>query len=174
MVKDTLIEARNVVRSAMESIDRRILSRSTELKARTVSVASRIYEVLNFIDAILGGVIDRVGEEDASRIVSFGTYFYLAPYEDSFTLVRSKPYMITISYKKGEGKLYVKTKNFKAEITPSTMELTKLSMKIKVDLRSPEDISKKLPEIKYLLRSLGRIIEYQLLPVAEKRLGLKL
>ncbi|ADI31457.1 hypothetical protein [Staphylothermus hellenicus] len=174
MVKDTLLEARNVVRSAMELIDKRILSRSTELKIRIVSVASRIYEILSFIDAILGGTIDRIGEKDTGKIVSIGTYFYLAPYKDSFTLIRSKPYTITISYKKGEGKLYVKTKNFRAIITPTTMELTKLSLKINVDLRSAEDISKKLPEIKYLLRSLGRIVEYQLLPVAEKRLGLKL
>lgn len=174
MVKEVLVEARSIVKSAMDRIDKRILSRSTELKPRIVSISSRMHEILNFIDAIIGGIIDRIEEAETNKPISFGPFFYLAPYKDAFALIRSKPYTITISYRKGEGKLYVRTKNFKAVITPTTMELAKLAMKIDVDLGSVEDITKKLTEIRYLLRSLGRIIEYQLLPVAEKRLGLSL
>ncbi|MCD6301118.1 MAG: hypothetical protein J7L82_03505 [Staphylothermus sp.] len=172
---DTTIisEARNVVKSSMQRIDRRILSRSTELKANIVSIASRMYDLLNYLDLILGGVEDRITkEEKESNTYAFGPYFYIAMYGDSFTLVRSKPYTITVSYKQGEGKIYIRTRNFRAVISPTILELTKYNMNINVDVGSIEDITSKFPELKYLLKTFGRIIEFKLLPLAEKRLGI--
>ncbi len=170
-----LTEARNVVKSSMQRIDNRVLSRSAELKAKIVSIASRIYDLLNYVDLILGGVEERISKEEKEKeTYAFGPYFYLALYKDSFVLVRSKPYTITISYKKGEGKIYVRTRNFKAVISPTTLELTKYNMKISVDVGSIENIVSKIAELRYLLRTFGRIIEFQLLPLAEKRLGITL
>jgi len=168
-----LTEARNVVKSSMQRIDNRVLSRSAELKAKIVSIASRIYDLLNYIDLILGGVEERISKEE-KETYAFGPYFYLALYKDSFVIVRSKPYTITISYKKGDGKVYIRTRNFKAVISPTILELTKYNMKISVDVGSVEDIVSKIAELRYLLRTFGRIIEFQLLPLAEKRLGITL
>ena len=62
-----LAEARNVVKSSMQRIDNRVLSRSAELKTRVVSIASRIYDLLNYLDLILGGVEERVSREEKER-----------------------------------------------------------------------------------------------------------
>jgi hypothetical protein len=175
MSREVVGEARSIIRSAMDRIDKRVLSKSAELKPRLVSIASRIHELLHFIDAILGGLYDKIGEETgAGKTLSFGPFLYVSLYSEAFTLVRSKPYTITLSYRKGEGKVYVRTRNFKAAITPTTLELSKLAMKISIDIGSIDDLSKNLSEVKYLLKSFGRIIEYQLLPVAEKRLGISI
>ncbi len=175
MSREVVGEARSIVRSAMDRIDKRILSRSTELKPRLVSIASRIYELLHFIDTILGGLYDKMGEETSTgKTLSFGPFFYVSLYSDAFILVRSKPYTITLSYRKGEGKISVRTRSFKAIITSTTLKLVKLAMKISIDIGSVDDLSRNLSEIKYLLKSFGRIIEYQLLPIAEKRLGISI
>jgi hypothetical protein len=175
MSKEVVGEARSVIKSAMDRIDKRILSKSAGLKPRLVSVASRVYELLHFIDAILGGLYDKISEDaGAGKTLSFGPFFYVSLYNDSFILTRSKPYTITLSYRRGEGKILVRTRNFKAAITPTTLELAKLAMKISIDIGSIDDLSKNLSEVKYLLKSFGRIIEYQLLPVAEKRLGISI
>ncbi len=169
--KELITEARNVINAANKNLEEKILSKATELKPRVVSLASRLSEILGYIDSILDGVEQKVGEETKSNVVSLGSWFYVTFYKDSFSIVRNKPYTIVISYKKGEGRVYVRTRKFKAAISPRIIELSQMAMKVEIDLTSPRDFENKLPEIRYLLRPLGKIIEYQLLPVAEKRLG---
>lgn len=170
--KELITEARNVISGASKNLDEKILSKATELKPRVVSLASRLSEILGYIDSILGGVEQRIGEETKSNILSLGSWFYVTFYKDSFSIVRNKPYTIVISYRKGEGRVYIRTRKFKATISPRIIELTQMAMKAEIDLTSPRDFENKLSEIRYLLRPLGKIIEHQLLPVAEKRLGI--
>lgn len=165
--KDTVLEAKNILDSAVNRVENRVLSRSAELKARTVSLAQRIGELLTYLSTIMGGIAERI-EED-KNIISYGPFLYVALYKDSFTLVRSKPYMITLSYRKGDGRIYLRTRNFKAAISPTILELQYLAMKINVDFGDVSDIEGKATELRYLLRRFGRIVEFQLLPIIEKR-----
>lgn len=169
--KELFMEARNVISGASKNLDEKILSKATELKPRVVSLASRLNEILGYIDSLLGGVEQKISEETKSNIASLGSWFYITFYKDSFSIIRNKPYTIVISYRKGEGRVYLRTRKFKANISPRTIELSQMAMKVEIDLTSPRDFENKLPEIRYLLRTFGKIIEYQLLPVAEKRLG---
>ncbi len=170
MSKDVILEAKNVLDSAISRIENRVLSKAVELKPRTVSIAQRISSLLSYMSTMLEGVAEKV--EENKKITSIGSWLYVVLDKNTFTLIRSKPYTITISYRKGDGKVYLKTRRFKAMITPASLELQYLAMKINIDVGSVDDIIKMESELKYLLKKMGRIVEFQLLPVVEKRLSL--
>lgn len=168
--KDIVLEAKNIVDTLAQRIDSRVLSKAVELKPRIVSLAQRMYDLSSMLSSILGALAERAEAEKDKRILRLGSWFYAVLARDSFVVIRSKPYTMVLSYHKDEGKLYLRTRNYTAVFTPSTIEMKYLAMKERVDPGSPKEIAEKQSELKYLLKRLGRIIEFQLLPVAEKRL----
>ncbi len=170
--RDVVLEAKSVLDSLSERIESRVLRRSTELKPRIVSLAGRMSELTGYVSSILGGLASIIEEGKRTKLYRLGEWFYTVFEDNGFVMVRSKPYVITLSYRRGDGRIYVRTRNFEAGFSPSQLALKHLAMKVEVDPGSPKDIEEKQAELKYLLRKLGRIIEFQLLPVAEKRLPL--
>ncbi len=167
---DVLLEAKNVVDSLSQRVDSRVLAKSVELKPRIISLAQRIYELSGLLSDILNRAASIVEEGKRQRIYRIGTWFYLVLDKDSFVMVRNKPYTITISYRRGVGRLHVRTRGFEASFSPTQLSLKYYAMSISIDPGSPKEIEEYQGELKYLLRKLGGIIEFQLYPIAEKRL----
>lgn len=168
--KDVLLEAKNVVDSLSQRVDSRVLAKSVELKPRIVSLAQRIYDLSSLLSDIINRAASIVEEGKRQRIYRVGSWFYLVLDKDGFVLVRNKPYTMTVSYRRGDGRLYVRTRGFEAVFSPSQLSLKHYAMSISIDPGSSKEIEDYQGELKYLLRKLGGIIEFQLYPVAEKRL----
>jgi hypothetical protein len=167
--KDLVLEALSVTNSFSKRVDSRVLSKATELKQRIVSIAQRIYD----LSSSLAGILEKLSklvEKGDKNIISIGRHLYAIFYSEGFAIIRNKPYTITVSYVKGEGQLIVRSRGFEAVFTPTTIRLKYMNMNVEVDAGSPKELTDYQVELKYLLRKLGRIIEYQLLPVIEARI----
>ncbi|NPA98639.1 MAG: hypothetical protein GXO43_04600 [Crenarchaeota archaeon] len=169
--KKLLIEAKSTADRLMKRVDDRVLSKAAQLKPSIVSVAQRIYDLSSYLSAIFNTLAERIGKED-KEVLSFGPHLYLVITGGKTALIRSKPYSIIVSYDKKNSEITVKTRNGYAVFSPGRIVLCKLNMKIDFDPTDVNDIINKYPEIKYLLRFIGKTIEFTLVPLLEKRIGL--
>ncbi len=171
--KDLLIEAKNVADLLAKRVDERVLSKAAQLKPSIISIAQRIYDLTTYLSAIFNGLTEKIGVEERA-VMSIGPHLYLAFTDDKVVLIRSRPYSIVISYDKDKDEIMVKTRNGYAVFSPGRILLQKLNMKIEFDPTDVNEITNKYPEIRYLLRFIGKIIEFTLVPLLEKRIGLSI
>ncbi len=169
--KELLVEAKNTADLLVKRVDDRVLSKAAQLKPSIVSIAQRIYDLASYLSAIFNTLAEKIGEE-SKEVLSFGPHLYLVIADEKVALIRSKPYSIIVSYDKKNDEITVKTRNGYAVFSPGRIVLCKLNMKIDFDPADVNDITSKYPEIKYLLRFIGKTIEFTLVPLLEKRIGL--
>ncbi len=171
--KDLLIEAKNVADLLAKGIDGRVLSKAAQLKPSIISIAQRIYDLTTYLSAIFNSLAEKLGAEERP-VMSIGPHLYLVLTDDKVVLIRSRPYSIIVSYDKGKDEITVNTRNGYAIFSPGRIVLQKLNMKIEFDPTDVDEITNKYPEIRYLLRFIGKTIEFTLVPLLEKRIGLNI
>ncbi len=169
--RELLLEVRNIANSASTRIEEKTLSQSTKMKPEVVSIIARIRDLYDKIALIMDSLVERVGEElEPDAAIDLGPRFYIVFYKDKFVIVRSKPFYTILSYDHGDGKISVKTRNLSSYMDQSSVEITFLSMKVSIRIDDVKEYIEKINELKYLLKPLGRVIEYYLVPIIESRL----
>jgi len=171
--KDLLIEAKNVADLLAKRVDDRVLSKAAQLKPSIISIAQRIYDLTTYLSATFNSLAERLGAEERP-VMSIGPHLYIVFTDDKIVLIRSRPYSVIVCYDKGKDKITVKTRNGYAIFSPERIVLQKLNMKIEFDPTDVNEITNKYPEIRYLLRFIGKTIEFTLVPLLEKRIGLNI
>ncbi|OYT40462.1 MAG: hypothetical protein B6U89_02075 [Desulfurococcales archaeon ex4484_58] len=169
--KELLMKASNTLSIVSNRIESKVLNQSTKLKPEIISISSRLNELITYINGILRSISERIGDEtDVDSVVDFGKYFYIVFHKDRFVLIRNKPKYIIISYDSGKDEIHVKSRKLSVKISTASLEASLLTIKVSIDPGNIEDYINKFNELRYIMKSFGKIIEYYMLPLTEKRL----
>ncbi|GEM_PF-1926895 len=171
VAKDLLLEARNMFLTASTRIEDRVLSQAEKLKAETISLVSRVRDLLSKLSEVMGGLADKIGDKVGDEgVYSLGKYLYIVFHKNGFVLVRTRPFYLVLSYDKNSGKLSVKSKNIVADITSSEFNAVFLAVKASIKIDNVKDYISQQNELRYIMKKFGRIVEQYLIPIIEARL----
>jgi|GEM_PF-2672622 len=140
----------------LQRIDSNVLSRSKELDAREVSIASSLYSSLNGLKEFLDTVKNKVGgiEED-KNIVVLAQNTYLTLHDSKFTLLKIKPRQTIISFDAGSSTLIVRARGSIILISPEGVSVKFSAGELKFNPASLDEYGSKFDELKVA----GRIIQ---------------
>jgi len=171
--KDLLVEARNVLQSAVTRIDTRVLRHAEELEPKVVSLISMFRETLDRLSSTIGILIEKLREQASEEgVLGLGKYLYIVFSKDHFVVVRSRPFYITLLYDGKTKAIKIKSRNLSAEITASTFTCTYMAIKVDLSIDSAEEYSKKYVELSYVVKKLNHIVGDYLAPLIEARIKL--
>ncbi len=162
-------EALATLNNLRTNIENRVLSKSASLKPAIVSLAQNIVEASNLMTKLFEITKGRAGDLETDSIVIVNPWWSISVYNSKIVITRHKPLVASLSYDKDSGTVSFKTKVLGITITPAHIVLQKLGAKIEFDPSNPEELSRKLDIIKYMLRDIMRALELMTV-VAEKRL----
>lgn len=170
LAKELLSEGINTLSTLKNLINNRILSKSATLKPTIVSISQRIIEALDSITKLFELANNKVGELESNSSIIIDPWWSLTVYEDRVIIKRLKPVTVIVSFSKNEGKIKFDTKTARMEITPGRIILKKHGLVVEFDPTDPEDLSKQINDIKYVLKDVMRMLELMVIS-AEKRLA---
>ncbi len=170
LAKELLSEGIDTLSTLKNLINNRILSKSATLKPTIVSISQRIIEALDSITKLFELANNKVGELESNSSIIIDPWWSLTIYEDRVIIKRLKPVTAIVSFSKSEGKIKFDTKATRMEITPGRIILKKHGLVVEFDPTDPEDLSKQINDIKYVLKDVMKMLELMVIS-AEKRLS---
>ncbi len=170
LAKELLNEGINTLSTLKNLINNRILSKSATLKPTIVSISQRIIDALDSITKLFELASNKVGELESNSSIIINPWWSLTVYEDRVIIKRLKPVTVIVSFSKSEGKIKFNTKTVRMEISPGRIILKKHGLTVEFDPTDPEDLSKQINDIKYVLKDVMRVLEIMVIS-AEKRLA---
>gem|GEM_PF-2921920 len=162
-------EALDLLRSFRSMVESKVLSKSATLKPQIVSIAQKLVDISNMLSRVFELASKHVSETDPGSVVVPSPWWSISIYSDRIVITRHKPMVTSIAYIKDEGKIVYRSKDKKLEIQTGLVKMGKRVLAIELDPGDPEDIARKLSEIKYVLRDIAGDLEL-LSYMAEKRL----
>jgi len=166
-----ILEAKNVLKTAQERVEAKILSQSTKIDPVIVSYASNINKILDTVNRVIDVISNSLSENiDIGRLVKLDNYLYVSLYSDGFVITRGKPYHIMLSYNKGDGRIYIRTRKLTAHIDGKNLFINHLAIKASIEIDEPDSYKPKLNEMKYLLKKLNHVVENYLVQILARKL----
>jgi hypothetical protein len=140
----------------LQRIDSNVLSRSKELDAREISIASSLFNSLSEFKEFLNGIKNKVGgiEED-KNIVVLAENTYLTLHDNKFTILKIKPRQTLISFDAGSSSLIVRARGSNILISPEGVSVKFRVGELKFNPASIGEYGSKFDELKVA----GRIIQ---------------
>jgi len=161
-------EGMNVLSSFGNVIENKILSKSASLKPQVISISQKLVDISSMLFRLFESISKFVPDKDPGSTVIPSTWWSISIYSDRLVITRHKPMIVSVAYVKDDEKVVFKTKYLKLELQRGIIKLRKRGLKLELDPSNPEDIARKLSDIKYVLRDVAGVLEL-LIYNAEKK-----
>ncbi len=152
-------EAIDLLRSLRTRIENRVLAKASTLKPQVVSIGQKFIDMVGLLEKIFEAAAKKAGNLDAHESLITGGMLVISTYNDRLVISRLKPSIVSVSYSRKEGKVVVRTKLHRMEITAGNIVLHKSSSSLELDPADPDDISGKVSDIKRILKGLPYSLE---------------
>lgn len=170
MVKlgELVIEAKNTLETLDNRINNNILSRAATLKPQVISLAKRIQDLLKFVRKILDLLEKNYGEMKPSSTVVVEPLWSISVYGDKLVVTRHKPRVISISYSKSDGAVYIRSKDYAIVVKKGVIQMGRQAIKVELDPGDPEELASKQDDIRYVLKEVMPSIELMNIALEKK------
>lgn len=159
-----------VLRTAIHSVENNVIrSRKETVDKKTVSIASRLVELLEKIVHLLDTLSRRMQHvEEGLVVISHYTYIFRTHKE--IVLIKTRPEHIVLALDLEGNAVSLKTRGAALSISPSTLIVHIRNKSINISPLSGDQFASKKDELRMALKTLEKAFYRKLLPFIEQKL----
>lgn len=156
-----------ILRSLVTNIENNIMR--GEIDKKTMSVASRIAQLLSKIADALDALAKKVPEsqEGAIELVS---HAYLVRTPSGYVLIKTKPEHIALSFDRGGNTLSLKSRMGSMVVSLNSINISSRGLNINISSLTSDQLSRNRDELRILLKHFEKIVYNRLIPLIEQRI----
>jgi len=159
-----------VLKTAVQSIESNIIrSRKETVDKKTVSVASRLVELLEKTMRLLD-VLSRRIQHVEDGLVTISNYTYIFRTSKEVVLVRTRPEHVVLSLDLESNAVSLKTRDATLSVSPNSLTISIRSKLVKISPLSEEQFTSKRDELRMALKTIEKAVYRRLLPLIEQKL----
>ncbi|MEM1676088.1 MAG: hypothetical protein QXW87_00925 [Desulfurococcaceae archaeon] len=168
--KELILEAESFVNNISSKILDKVMEQAVGYKPEYVSLINKINRiciVLRNLFKNLSNIIDE--NTDVNSVINIGKNMYIAFNKNSFYFIRSKPFLIVLTYNSFNNEISIKTRDLRFTITNNNISASLKSVKTITEINKIEEYVLNYRELNYIANYLSRIVEKYLAPIIEAR-----
>ncbi|MEM4717624.1 MAG: hypothetical protein QXE81_02555 [Desulfurococcaceae archaeon] len=162
-----------IIKSIITALEKNVIKAGEGVDKKTISLTSRIIQLLEKISIIYDNLLKRV-EEVSDNVIELTQNIYLFRTPREIVLLNTKPEHVALVYNHEENSISLRSRVGRLEFTSNSMIVESRGISLKISPLVATTLSKHKDEMRIVLKYFEKIVYNKLLPSVEKRIVKKL
>lgn len=162
-----------IIKSTIATLESNVLKGGEGVDKKTISLASRIIQLLEKVATIFE-YLSKKTEESSGSVTELTQNVYLFRTPREIVLLKTKPEHVVLVYNYEENSVALKSRMGRLEFTPNSIVVESRGVSLKISPLTATVLSEHRDEMRIILKYFEKIVYNKLLPCIEKRIMKKL
>ncbi|MEM1826166.1 MAG: hypothetical protein QXX35_05370 [Desulfurococcaceae archaeon] len=168
--KELILEAESFVNNISSKILDKVMEQAVGYKPEYVSLINKINRICIVLRNLFKNLSNIIDENSVViSVINFVKNMYLSFNKNIFYFIRSKPFLIVLTYNSFNNEISIKTRDLRFTITNNNISASLKSVKTITEINKIEEYVLNYRELNYIANYLSRIVEKYLAPIIEAR-----